>query len=326
MAFGGCSRDAADTDAGPGASATATPADDADAPTRAAAPAPATRLGALRAETLPPGFAQVSDPITFDFPRDHGPHPAFRHEWWYVTGHLDAKSGEHFGFELTFFRFALAPPPDASTAPARDTSAWRTRQIYMAHFAVTDLDRKEFHATERFARDALDLSGAQAEPFRVWLDDWSLGTPPDESGANGSSDWQLNAADTRYSMDLQLRALDATRSERRRRPEPKIQRARRGELLLLACRASQCAVACNVMASRSKSKASPGSTANGAADHWARSSRAGTGSLSSSTTAARSCSTRSATTTARATLTAPAPGSRPTAPRARSRTATYRST
>ena len=177
------------------------------------APAPANRLEALRADTGSSGFATVGEPITFEFPRDHGPHPAFRHEWWYVTGHLDARSGEHFGFELTFFRFALAPPPQARApngepnAEPAVSSAWRTRQIYMAHFAITDLDRGEFHATERFARDALGMSGAQASPFRVWLDDWSLGTPTSDTGPSGSSHWQLTAADAHYALDLQLRTI-----------------------------------------------------------------------------------------------------------------------
>jgi predicted secreted hydrolase len=159
---------------------------------------------------MPAGFALATGPRAFEFPRDHGPHPAFRHEWWYVTGHLDAVTGERFGFELTFFRFALAPPPASGGAPReaeRARSAWRTRQIYMAHFAVTDLDRRQFHASERYARDALKLAGAQAEPFRVWLDDWSLGTPPGETGPGGSSYWRLRAADPHYALDLQLRAV-----------------------------------------------------------------------------------------------------------------------
>lgn len=176
---------------------------------RAETPAPATRLGPLRPEALPSGFELADRPIAFEFPRDHGPHPAFRHEWWYVTGHLDARTGEHFGFELTFFRFALAPPTSADDAPSAEarTSAWRTRQIYMAHFAVTDLDRREFHASERFARDALGMSGAQASPFRVWLEDWFFGTPPNDTGPNGSSYWQLTAADPHYTLDLQLRTI-----------------------------------------------------------------------------------------------------------------------
>ena len=38
-------------------------------------------------------FAQASSPRVFEFPRDHGPHSAFRQEWWYVTGNLDAAGG-----------------------------------------------------------------------------------------------------------------------------------------------------------------------------------------------------------------------------------------
>ena len=167
--------------------------------------APASRLGALRGEATPPGFALVTEPMAFEFPRDHGPHPAFRHEWWYVTGHLDARTGERFGFELTFFRFALAPPN--SVQATAQHSAWRSRQIYMAHFAVTDLDRKQFHSSERFERDALGLAGADASPFRVWLDDWSLGVPPGEGGSEGTSYWQLRAADNDYAFNLQLRAV-----------------------------------------------------------------------------------------------------------------------
>ena len=51
-------------------------------------------------------------PRPFAFPADHGPHPAFRTEWWYWTGNLREAGGggRRFGFQLTFFRTALAPP------------------------------------------------------------------------------------------------------------------------------------------------------------------------------------------------------------------------
>ncbi len=177
----------------------------------AATPAQATRLDALSPEAMSSGFEFAIEPMSFEFPRDHGPHERFRHEWWYVTGHLDAETGQKFGFELTFFRFALAPPPSAevlaAAASAAQGSAWRTRQIYMAHFAVTDLDRGSFQASERFARDALGMAGAQAEPCRVWLDDWTLGAPATQSASQGTSTWQLRAADKGYTFDLQLRAL-----------------------------------------------------------------------------------------------------------------------
>jgi predicted secreted hydrolase len=204
------------------------------------APTDATRLGALRASTLPRGFELVTAPKRFEFPLDHGPHPSFRHEWWYVTGHLDTPSGEPFGFELTFFRFALKPlapqpaggqpaglqpaepqalapqpaglqpteqrsteprstePQQTVPQPAGPQSAWRARQIYMAHFAISDINRKNFAVSERFARDALGLAGAQADPFRVTLDDWSLAATDD------NKTWRLVAADKGYALDLQI--------------------------------------------------------------------------------------------------------------------------
>jgi len=157
--------------------------------------ADSTRLGALRASTLPAGFDLVTAPRAFEFPLDHGPHPSFRHEWWYVTGHLDTPSGEPFGFELTFFRFALKP---LGAGPSEPQSAWRSRQIYMAHFAVSDINRKQFLVSEHFARDALGLAGAQAAPFRVSLDDWSLAATPD------SKAWRLVAADKNYALDIEM--------------------------------------------------------------------------------------------------------------------------
>lgn len=160
------------------------------------APTEADRLTALRDDARLPGFELVTQPRRFAFPRDHGPHPQFRHEWWYVTGHLDSATGEPFGFELTFFRFGLKPP--AAVEARANPSAWRASQIYMAHFAVTDIQQEKFHVAERFARDALGLAGASAEPFRVSLDDWSLGE------GDSSSTWRLVAADGDYRLDLQI--------------------------------------------------------------------------------------------------------------------------
>ena len=175
---------------------------DVERPADASQPADASRLSALRAESLPAGFELVTAPKPIEFPRDHGPHPTFRHEWWYVTGHLDSATGEPFGFELTFFRFALAP---AGAPEIEAPSAWRARQIYMAHFAVSDIGRKQFHVSEQFARDALGLAGAQAEPFRVSLNDWSLGANADANGAaSDSKTWRLIAAEKGYSLDLEI--------------------------------------------------------------------------------------------------------------------------
>jgi predicted secreted hydrolase len=154
-----------------------------------------------------PGFAVALEPRQFVFPRDYGPHGDFRLEWWYVTGNLDAADGERFGFELTFFRVALVPAV-ASTTPTADSpaapsaelaSAWRTREIYVAHFAVTDVAHQRFRSAQKLSRAALALAGAQASPLRVWLDDWALAQT-----AGDSARWELHAAQPGYRVDLVL--------------------------------------------------------------------------------------------------------------------------
>jgi predicted secreted hydrolase len=138
-------------------------------------------------------FERALAPREFEFPRDHGAHPAFAHEWWYVTGHLAAPSGERFGFELTFFRIGLAR---AVIPAAADASHWRAQQMYGAHFAVTDIARGHFRFQERYAREALGLSGTEANPFSVWVDDWSL--------AAAAGMWHLRAAAQGYALDVQM--------------------------------------------------------------------------------------------------------------------------
>ena len=142
------------------------------------------------------GFARAGAPHAFSFPADLGPHPDFRTEWWYYTGNLESAAGRHFGFQLTFFRTALAPPAvgDAATG-----SAWSTRQLYVAHFAVTDTAGRRFHAWSRLERAALGLAGARPHPFRVWLDDWSA-----ESDGPDGVPVRLRAAEGSITIDLTL--------------------------------------------------------------------------------------------------------------------------
>ena len=114
------------------------------------------------------GFTRATAPRRFAFPEDHGSHPDFRTEWWYLTGNVTAASGPRFGYQFTLFRNALA-----AEEPATE-SEWATRQIFMAHFAVTDVEAESFHFFERFARGAVGLAGVELEPFRAWLEDWQL--------------------------------------------------------------------------------------------------------------------------------------------------------
>lgn len=141
-----------------------------------------------------PGFERALAPRSFDFPRDHGPHPGFRQEWWYFTGNLEDATGRRFGYQLTFFRFGLSPRP-----PAR-ASAWAGSDVYMAHFTVTDAVGRVFHAYERLSRAALGLAGAQRRPWQVWVDDWSLAGV----GTDAAFPWRLRAADEQAAVDLWL--------------------------------------------------------------------------------------------------------------------------
>ncbi len=68
-----------------------------------------SRLSQLLSDNGVTGYATATTQRTFAFPADHGPHQKFRNEWWYLTGNLDGQNGERFGYELTIFRFLLAP-------------------------------------------------------------------------------------------------------------------------------------------------------------------------------------------------------------------------
>lgn len=159
-----------------------------------------SELSRLLGSDAAAGFAKAVETRSFEFPQDHGPHPQYRNEWWYMTGNLFADNGRRFGFELTFFRFALTP------ALVDTASAWRTNQVYIAHFAVTDAGRERFHVAERFSRGALGLAGATAEPFRVWIDDWQIAA---SDTAGPRERWRLRAEDDEFALDIGLEAEKA---------------------------------------------------------------------------------------------------------------------
>jgi predicted secreted hydrolase len=157
-----------------------------------------SRLAELLRDDEAAGYAQALAAREFSFPDDHGPHPEYRNEWWYVTGNLDGPRGERFGFELTIFRFALTP--GTATALHSQASAWRSRQVYIGHFAVTDADEGRFYVAERQARGALGLAGAAAEPLEVRVEDWWLKAFP----AGNEAAWLLHAVDPEMEVTLTL--------------------------------------------------------------------------------------------------------------------------
>jgi predicted secreted hydrolase len=128
---------------------------------------------------------------------DYGAHDSFRTEWWYFTGNLTAPDGRALGYQLTFFRSALTD--SATYGRAADADGWRTRQAWMAHFAVSSERGAQFHATERFSRQAIGLAGVTPAPFAVWLDDWSA-----RSEGTEMFPLHVKAADGDVAIDLVL--------------------------------------------------------------------------------------------------------------------------
>jgi len=135
-------------------------------------PQPGAAVGLVGlSEPVSADFARAGRGRAFSFPQDFGAHPDFQTEWWYYTGNLLGMDGRRFGYQLTFFRRALQP---ASQRVPR-SSAWAVEQVYLAHFALTDVQGGQFHYFERFERGAAGLAGALAVPdFQVWLGDWAV--------------------------------------------------------------------------------------------------------------------------------------------------------
>ncbi len=143
------------------------------------------------------GYQRATEPRTFSFPDDHGAHPDFRNEWWYLTGNLTSADGHQFGYQFTLFRSAITPDdPDRQ-------SDWATRQLYMAHFALTDVQANTFHASERLSRGAVGLAGVTTEPFRAWLDDWEI-------AGDNPPPFRLRAGTDALGLELELTSAKPT--------------------------------------------------------------------------------------------------------------------
>ena len=114
--------------------------------------------------TTAEGYAVPQPGRVFNFPHDHGSHPEFKIEWWYVTGHLfTADRSRRFGYEATFFRSAA---PD------------KTTQFHLAHMALTDVAKDTFYHQERLNREGWDASSAIGT-LAVHNGPWSLRFAPD---------------------------------------------------------------------------------------------------------------------------------------------------
>lgn len=149
-------------------------------------PIAAAAQGFLGLGTDAEGFATPQPNPTFSFPEDHGPHPDYRIEWWYLTANLNGPDGTPYGLQWTLFRTALAPG---------ESEGWQSPQIWFAHAAITT--PTEHMATERFARGGIGQAGVEVDPFRAWIDEWALeGTSFD--------DLTLSARGVDFGYDMSL--------------------------------------------------------------------------------------------------------------------------
>jgi predicted secreted hydrolase len=138
----------------------------------AAAPYPAVRPG-----------------IALQFPADHGAHPQFRTEWWYVTGWLKTDDGQDMGFQVTFFR-------TRPLVEERNPSRFAARQVLFAHAALSDRATGRLLHGERAARQGFGLAEARTGDADIAIRDWHLRRSP-------SGQWQ-----TRVTADGFALALD----------------------------------------------------------------------------------------------------------------------
>ena len=141
------------------------------------------------------GFAPVVPGKTFAFPTDHGPHPDFRIEWWYVTANLADATGTLYGAQWTLFRQAMQP--------GAQQEGWANQQIWMGHAAVTRADTHRY--SETFARGGVGQAGVEAKPFLAWIDAWEMrGLAP--MRGNMIAPLELNASGADFSYALRLDA------------------------------------------------------------------------------------------------------------------------
>lgn len=129
-------------------------------------------VSAAPAAAQAPTYPAVRPGVALRFPADHGAHPDFRTEWWYVTGWLRAEGGDELGFQVTFFR---SRPPVEPANP----SAFAPKQILFAHAAISDPALGRLMHGQRIARAGFGLAEAATGDMDLSIDDWRLRRTPE---------------------------------------------------------------------------------------------------------------------------------------------------
>ena len=140
-------------------------------------------------------YAQVTPGRKFSFPADHGAHPDFRIEWWYVTANLVDGGGAAYGMQWTLFRQAMQPGPQRE--------GWANQQIWMGHAAATRADTHRF--IQIVARGGVGQAGVEIKPFRAWIDSWDM-RGSERTDPDTIAPLELTAAARDFSYALKLDA------------------------------------------------------------------------------------------------------------------------
>ena len=135
-------------------------------------------------------WKQALPGFVFEFPRDHASHPDYKIEWWYYTGNVASNDGKRFGYQLTFFRIGVESQP-------KSPSRWAVRDLFMTHFAITDVSGKQYRFAERMNRAGAGWAGADASRYHVWNQDW-------EARSDVDGKHQLKASDRDMKLTLVL--------------------------------------------------------------------------------------------------------------------------
>lgn len=151
--------------------------------------AAALALAAAFAHSADAPFAPVVPGYKLEFPRDHGSHPEFRTEWWYVTGQVQTTQGDTLGFQVTFFRTATG-------IGAAGKSGFTPSQIIFAHAALSDPAYGKLRHDQKTARAMPGLAGATRSDTDVQLENWML------IRADGHYRAVIPAKDFRLDLDL----------------------------------------------------------------------------------------------------------------------------
>lgn len=137
-------------------------------------------------------FQETLPGKVLSFPRDHGKHPEALTEWWYFTGNLDSRDCR-WGFQLTFFRRSMFGDR------AFKDSSWGVRDLYPAHFAITNVKERRFFHSEIISREGPGLANAKDDDLNVAVKNWTA--------YRDGENIRLYASEGQYNLDLTLKRL-----------------------------------------------------------------------------------------------------------------------